>query len=542
MRIVVTAVVLSVLWVLGGCIDSFGKGGTGEVVVPTARLRDIDATDMRAFAATAPSTQPIAATAPTTKPLEQVKLTVAECRQLALQNNLDLKVDLLNPTISREGISEEEAKFEALFTGSANYRRTDSPTSSRLSSSQGETFSTDAGVELPLRTGGSVKFDVPLSRSETNNEFSTLNPAYTANNTASLNIPLLRGAGLEANSQSIRVAFYQWQQTEARTKLQVINVLATVDRDYWRLYAARRELEVRKQEYDLAVAQLERAKRQVTAGIVAEVEIVRAESGVADTLENIIIAENAVRDRQRDLKRILNKPGLEMDTPTIIVPDTPPGALFYKLDPDQLVKTALHQRMEMLDVELQIAAETSNVAVARNGLLPLLGLNYTYNVNGLGGTFNDAVRMTRDRNFDDHTLGLRLEIPLGNEAARSRLRRAIANRLQQLATREQRVAQITQEILAAVDTLDANWQRILAARKRVVLAARLRDVETRQFVLGLRTSTDVLNAQTSLANAQSSEVSAVTDYQISQVDIAFATGTVLGASKVAWEPIKTPSK
>ena len=62
------------------------------------------------------------------------------------------------------------------------------------------------------------------------------------------------------------------------------------------------------------------------------------------------------------------------------------------------------------------------------------------------------------------------------------------------------------------------------------------DVETRQFDLGLRTSTDVLDAQTRLADARLSEIAAVTEYQIAQVDIAFATGTVLGASRVVWEP------
>ena len=61
-------------------------------------------------------------------------------------------------------------------------------------------------------------------------------------------------------------------------------------------------------------------------------------------------------------------------------------------------------------------------------------------------------------------------------------------------------------------------------------------VEERQFNQGLRTSTDVLDAQTRLANAQSDEVQAVAEYQIAQVDIAFATGTVLGAAKVVWVP------
>jgi outer membrane protein len=70
----------------------------------------------------------------------------------------------------------------------------------------------------------------------------------------------------------------------------------------------------------------------------------------------------------------------------------------------------------------------------------------------------------------------------------------------------------------------------------VILAARVVDVETRQFEQQLRTSTDVLDAQTRLANAQTDEIAAITEYQIAQVDIAFATGTLLGAARVSWQP------
>jgi hypothetical protein len=53
---------------------------------------------------------------------------------------------------------------------------------------------------------------------------------------------------------------------------------------------------------------------------------------------------------------------------------------------------------------------------------------------------------------------------------------------------------------------------------------------------GSRTSTDVLNAAASLADSQSSEIRALADYQIAQIDLAFATGTLLGAAKVEWQP------
>ena len=87
-----------------------------------------------------------------------------------------------------------------------------------------------------------------------------------------------------------------------------------------------------------------------------------------------------------------------------------------------------------------------------------------------------------------------------------------------------------------MDQVEANWQRILAARQTTILNGRLYEAEKRQFEQGLRTSADVLDAQIRFANAQSNEISALTDYQISLVDVAYATGTLLGSAGVRWEP------
>ena len=535
----VGAFIIICVALLGGCVRDFGTGGTGELVIPQSEMRVIESPELAAVADPRPTTA-IAATQPATQPAPEVHLTLEEVRQLALQNNLDLRVELLEPTIAKTFVSEEQAQFESLLSVDARYANLDTPTASQLSGSQVRDFSFAPGVIIPLITGGSVRFNVPFDRLETNNQFSTLNPAYSSDAAASLSIPLLRNAGVQVNSQRIRVAFYDYQASQARTKLEVIRVLAAADRIYWRLYAARQQLDVRRKEYELADQQLRRARRLVNAGAAPEVEVIRAESGVADRLEAIIIADNLLRDRQRELKRILNDPSLEMGGPTAIVTATPPNATAYRIDPARAVDLALRQRMEMLEQELNIARQESTVAFARNGLLPLLTLDYTYNVNGLGDSWNDSLSMVGDKDFEDHTVGLNLQVPVGNEAARARLRRALAARLQALASREQRASFIKQEVLNAIDQLDANWQRILAAQQRVVLAARTLDAEIRQFEQGLRTSTEVLEAQARLADAQSSEINAIAEYQIAQVDIAFAAGMLLGASNVAWDPTPAP--
>jgi hypothetical protein len=92
-------------------------------------------------------------------------------------------------------------------------------------------------------------------------------------------------------------------------------------------------------------------------------------------------------------------------------------------------------------------------------------------------------------------------------------------------------------VLGAVDSTEASWQRIMAARQSVLLAAKTLEGEQRQFDAGARTSTDVLDAAARLADEQTNEIHALTDYQVAQVDLAFATGTLLGATKIDWQPL-----
>ena len=521
---------------LTGCVGPLSDDPMPAMRVPADRLRSIQTLDLEQMQEeTTPASKATEPEEPPPPPA-QIELTIEQCRAIAIERNLDLEVELLNPTIAATRISEQEAQFESLLGFATMLDKTDTPVSTDLSGSQTDSLSLGASVDVPLRTGGNLRFEMPLNRFETDNEFSTLNPAYTADFSISISHNLLRNAGHRTNMHAIRVAHYQQQQSEARTKLATIRVLADVDRAYWVLDAVRRELEVRKREHDLAVAQLERVRRQVKAGTQPEVEIVRAETGVAETLEAIIIADNRVRDAQRVLKRILNRQDLPQIGPTIIVPTTEPNPRMLQLDRERLVDAALSQRMELLELELQLAVDASTIDFSRNQTLPLAVLDYRYNINGLGEDFGGAYHVLGNKSFEDHRIGLRVEAPLGNQAARSQLRRALLERVQRLATRRQREAQVTYEVLGAADQLEANWQRILAAQKRAVMAARNLAAEQRQFDLGLRTSTDVLEAQARFADAQSAEVRAIADYQIAQVDLAFATGTVLGASRVHWEP------
>lgn len=527
---------------LAGCGNPFGpEPGDYGMVVPVERLRSIGTLTLSDYKtpgdedtnyrrlADDPLADPYAG-------LERIDISVEQCRAWTLENNLDLQVSLVEPTIQRERLSEEEAKFEATFFIDTNYLDADSAVATELEGSQADFFDFTPGVEIPLRTGGTAFVTFPTNRTETNNQFATLNPSYTTDLRFSISQPLLRGAGRRANTHSIRIQALESQIVEARAKLEIIRTLAEVERAYWVYYATKKALEVTQQQYELAIEQLDRARRRVRAQVAPEVEIIRAEDGVASRLEDIIQADNAARDAQRNLKRIINVDGLEIGTPIVLDLVSPPDPFNYKLDPQRLTSDALANRMEMLELELRLAQDYSSIDFARNQALPLFVLDYSYSINGLGTSYNDSLGVLRDNRFEDWAIGARFEALLGNEARESRVHQAILTRLQRLASRAARELAIRQEVYNAVDGLESAWQRILAARQSVALAERLLLAEQNQFEVGARTSTDVLDAATSLADAQLAEIRAITDYQIAQVDLAFATGTLLGALKVDWEP------
>ncbi len=505
---------------------------------PTERLRTVATLQLDNYAKPKPEGQPEAPAEPPEDPyagMERFELSIEQARAWTLTNNLDLQVALIDPTIQREALSIEEAKFESLFTTRFRYNNIDQPAQSTIEGNAAEQFNIVPGVRIPLRTGGTALVEIPVNYQQTDADFS-VPESYETDLRFSLSQPLLRNAGRESSTYSIRIQSLETQIAEARAKLEVIRQLAAVDRSYWRLYAAKRLLEVRQDQYELAKTQLEQAQRRVRAQVAPEVEVIRAQSGVAERLDGIIRADNAVKNLQRELKRVMNQAGLGINSNVAIDLTSKPSPVEFEINVVEFADAAVANRMEMLELELRLAQDYSTINFQKNQALPLFTTDFSYTINGLGASLGDAIELAKDNNYEDWSVGASLEIPLGNEAAEGRVHQAILRRLQRLSTREARELAIRQEVANAVDGIDASWQRILAARQATILAARTLRAEQNQFEVGARTSTDVLDAATRLADAQSNEITALTDYEVSQVDLAFATGTLLGALKVDWEP------
>jgi outer membrane protein len=456
-----------------------------------------------------------------------IELTLEQVRAATLANNLDLKIELINPAIAQRTLDAERARFEAAFFGSASYSASETDTGVSSTSNDYR-----VGIDVPLYTGGLIEVGMPFGEFDSDTSDGVADAAVSVLFIQSL----LRGSGTRINTHSIRIVGYQKHRIDARTKQEAINLLAAADIAYWNLYMARRDLDVSREQYKLAQDQLQHAQKKVAAGAVARTEIVRAESGLLSQVGSFINAETEVQDRQLDLQRIMNRQDMPLNANIRIDTKTEPSPLKLDVNPEKLVEVALSNRMDIIQWELQLAIEELYLELDRNEMLPELSLRYGYDAQTEAGDIGHALGAFGDKTSDTHYVSLSARIPLGNRAAKARLERARLQQLQNQTDYAEYRQFIRQEVYNAVRSLNKRWRNILAAEKNVEAAFRTYRIEQSQFQIGARTSTEVLRSAAVLAEAQLDRISALAGYEIAQIELARATGTLLGYSRIILEP------
>lgn len=479
-------------------------------------------------------------------------VSLAEIRQKALTNNLAIQIAKFDPVIAQTTVREEEAKFDNIIFAYAKLAEKDLPSYSsdnvqftaddpdfdkqkvKLTVLEQETtyLDAEAGIKVPLRTGGTVTLSSPLQRKINEGLFDS--KEYRSALQFSFSQPLLRNAGSRVNEASINIANLTQQAETVKTRLQTMRIVSIVDKAYWALYQAWGELDVRRQQFEYANQNLAMVKRRVDEGLTAAVELNRAEIGVADRMEALIIAETNLKLVQRQLNFFTND--INETAEETIIPETQPSLVKYQFNRNQLLQDALDNRLELLQQEIKLASDAINIDYLENQTLPLFTLDYQYGaLSNTMNTFGDSYSHVLDGNFSDWSIGLKFEMPLTNEARKARLENAVQQRLQRLTTKALQTLTVKREIYDALDKVDQNWQRILAARQQVLIAGVNYEAELKQFNEGLRTMTEVLETLTRLGEAQVKEIRAISDYQTALIDTAYATGTLLGYSKINFQ-------
>lgn len=396
------------------------------------------------------------------------------------------------------------------------------------------------------------------SRATTNSFFSSLSPNLSSGFKATLSQHLLQGFGFSANTRFIRIAKNNRELSDVAFRLQIITTVNQIQSMYWDLVYAYENVRVQRESLAFADKTLSDTKKQVEIGSLAPIEVVRAQSTVAQDQQSLTVALTNLQLEQLLMKNALSRTlrdqtlaGAEViPTSTMEIPENEP------VQPIQdLVGEALRHRADLVESRIQLnTTEISNKAV-RNALLPSLDLFAYYGGSGVGGAQNPAnlcsnldptlqgfgcattptpsvgygstLNQLVNSTAPDKGVGLQVNIPIRNRAAQAvQIRSELEYQQAQMAL-QQTENKISIEVRNAQFGVEQNRASVDSAKAAVDYARQSLDAEQKKYQFGTSTTTLVLQTQSALATAESTLMSAMAAYEKSRVELERAVGTTL---------------
>lgn len=460
-------------------------------------------------------------------------LSLADAVLRALEQNLDITVSRQNRDIRLTDILFEQAKFDPTVNLTGRYDRTVDPVNF-------QTFvfrdpirdqnqeSLNLGLSQKLLTGADYNLTFNPQRIHSPvSPFIRFNPGYTSGLTLDLTQPLLRDSGPEVNRTLIRIAQNN-AKVEGHVFLdRVLTVISTVEQTYWELVFARENLNVAKAALKAAEELLASNRAKAKAGVMAIVDVLQAEAAVASRVEQILIAEKAIRDQEDQLRRLLNPAEQELRRDVLVMPTDQPVQALEPISLEEAIDLAMEKRPEVLQAAKNIETSDLNVKFAKNQLLPSLALQGTMGLSGLGQDPGDLLESNFGGDFYKWGAGLVLSYPLGNRSAWSQFtKRQLEARNAQVSLQSAR-QQVIVTVREAVRRVQTDFKRIETTRSARILAEKQLQAEQERLNVGLSTTRFVLDFQRDLATARGNELRAIVDYNKSLANLARNKGTTL---------------
>ncbi|HUC27939.1 MAG TPA: TolC family protein [Candidatus Acidoferrum sp.] len=399
---------------------------------------------------------------------------------------------------------------------------------------------------------------------QTNNvPFTTFSPLVTSSLQLRLTQHLLQGFGIPANSRFIHIAKNNRELSDVAFRLQVITTVDQIENLYWDLVFAYENARVQNESLNFAQKTLSDTKKQVEIGSLAPIEVVRAQSTVAQDQQLVTTAQTNLQLEQLLMKNALTR---TLKDPTLATAEVIPTSTMdipqqeAVVPTEDLINDALRHRAELVESRIDLnSREFSNKAV-RSALLPTLDLFAYYGGSGLGGDLKPGLTLcTPGENpittgcavvppdfqtskvvsystaldnlvtsaAPDKGIGLQLNIPIRNRAAQSLQVRSELEYRQAEMRLQQIENQVGIEVRNAQYAVQQNRASVDSAKAAVELARQSLDAEQKKYQFGTSTATLVLQYQSQLATAESTLVNATVAYEKSRLELDRATGTLL---------------
>jgi len=525
-----------------------------------ARIHELIAEAARQVGTTQQPTQVPAPTTGVTVPV--VRLTLEEAVKAALDHNLDIAVQRLNPEINDITYSSLEGIYHPALTSTVFESGTTTPANSQISGATSgaagatgvtaDVFTANGGITQNIRWGGgSYLATLNNNRQTTTSNNALFNPSYNSNWSAVYTQPLLRNFRIDSNRQQLAITKINRDITDVQLRSTITNTLSNVRNSYWDYVFAVQSVDVAQQSLNLAEQLVKDNQTRVEVGTMAPIDVVSAQSQAATARQNLVVAQATARTAEIALKRLIvagtQDPIWNSSLDPVDRPDFRPEAI----DLDAAVRRALSGRTDVDIAKKTVQQNDVTLKFLQDQLKPQADLVGTYGVQGLGGTqlirgstlgsaadttipggVGDAFSTLFRNNFPRWTIQLNIQYPLGLSSQQASVAKARVQLNQIQAQLKQVELQVATDVTNAVVTARSNAERVQAAQAAREFAQKTLDAEQSKFEVGMSTNYNVILIQRDLATAQNNELQAILNYRKSLVELDRLQQTTLSSAGI----------
>jgi len=475
-----------------------------------------------------------------------LELSLEDALKLAIENNRDIQIEQKNVEVSEGEVQTQEGVFDPVLNISSFYQDAETPTTSSFISSGSineQQFNAETNIEGNFSTGTSYDMGFTTTRIETNSPIQDLSPSWFNSLSFSIGQELLKNFGVGVNRTFIITAKRSNEISEKELESITTDVLLSVERRYWLLVAAKKNLGLERTALELALDLQRRNEIQVEVGVLPPVSVTQAKSEVAAREVNVIRAENALQAAADNLKNVL-----AMELSQEIETTDEPTTEVYKFSETESLDVAYEERPEMDQALLNIGNKETLKKYYSNQKLPRLAVEGTVDLQGLGGDENpnresfggapepippqflgagEAFSQVFGADFPTWQIMGVFSFPLFNRTARGEYVKAAAELDRSQIALSKTKDDIALEVRSAIREIENSLRAIEAARVSIELAEEVVNNEQERLNVGIGTTREVLEAQRDLIDAGTREIAAIANYNIALAELERAKGTLL---------------
>ncbi len=483
-----------------------------------------------------------------------IELSLQNCIQRALANNLDIRIEGYQPAVSFTNVIEAEAVFDATMFASGRFDFNDQANidtgffTRTIVTDGGEKniripsepfvvthdYNYNLGLRKRLSTGATMQVSQQLRRFRDLNNDGELfyDPFFEYRMRFEISQPLLRDFGLKFNRANIQIRRNDYKISEQRFHSLVISTLREVEQNYWTLLFARKRVQIFSGLVERANHSLERIQQRTPYDTRSEV-VLRTRAVIKRAEADLVSARNDVFRQQYILLESLNDPCLPLEEDWEIITTDLPSTWHYQIDNDKALETAMLKRPEIIQQKLELDKSRLSELIAKNRRLPRLDLTVIQQFSGVGDESYAAWDDQWRNNMLSSSYLVEFEVPLGNRAAEAALARTRYQKIQNRLNVHNIQEQVLVDVQNALQELENKYEEILvrlealqAAQQEVDNFLAIQDIErqdsTTPNFINLK-----LNADERLANTQRSAILAIIQYNIALMDVHRAQGILL---------------